>query len=101
MNYGKALRIARAIAGLQQKEVASRTNLDPSYVSLIERGERTPSVKTIRVISQALGIPAHLFTLLASEPDDIQLSDPDEVREIGITLAKLLLSSPIENEHSF
>lgn len=93
MDYGKALRIARAIAGLQQKELAAQAKLDASYVSLIERGERTPSLKTVRALSQALGVPVHLFTLLAAEPDDIELSDEDELREIGTSLARLLLPS--------
>ena len=43
MDYGKALRIGRAIAGLQQRELAELAEIDPSHNSLIEVGKRKPS----------------------------------------------------------
>lgn len=91
MNYGKALRIARAISGLQQKDLADKAHLDSSYVSLIEMGKRKPSLKTVRALSQALEIPTSLLTLLASESEDLTLTDPDELQEVATSLAKLLL----------
>jgi transcriptional regulator with XRE-family HTH domain len=91
MDYGKALRIARAISGLQQKDLADKAHLDSSYVSLIEMGKRKPSLKTVRALSQALEIPTSLLTLLASEPEDLTLTDPDELQEVATSLAKLLL----------
>lgn len=91
MDYGKALRIARAISGLQQKDLADKAGLDSSYVSLIEMGKRKPSLKAVRALSKALELPASLLTLLASEPDDLTLTDPSELREVATSLAKLLL----------
>jgi len=91
MDYGKGLRIARAISGLQQKELADKAHLDSSYVSLIEMGKRKPSLKAVRALSQALNIPTSLLTLLASEPEDLTLTDPDELQEVATSLAKLLL----------
>jgi len=96
MDYGKALRISRAIAGMQQKELAVKAKLDPSYVSLIERGDRTPSVKAVRALSSALNIPTHLFTLLATESEDVELSDPRELEDIGRSLAGLLIHWTVE-----
>jgi transcriptional regulator with XRE-family HTH domain len=91
MDYGKALRISRAIAGLQQKELADRTNLDASYISMIEMGKRKPSLKAARLLSSALGIPTHLFTLLATESGDVEHLAPVEIEEIGMLLTRLLL----------
>jgi transcriptional regulator with XRE-family HTH domain len=91
MDYGKAFRIARAIGGLQQKELAEIAELDPSHISLIEKGKRKPSVGTIQKIANALQIPEHLMMLLAAEPDDLDIQDPQELQRATNSLAELLL----------
>lgn len=97
MDYGKALKIARAISGLQQKELAVLAGLAPSYVSLLEMGKRKPSVGAIRKLSQALKVPTHLLTLLAAEEDDLSLVEPTELKRAGESLAELLLGDGRKN----
>src|SRR6267143_1506460 len=91
MNYSKALKFARAIAGLQQKELASLADIDASYISLIEQGKRTPSVRAIHKLSHALKIPAHLLTFLAMESEDAALAHPDELKSLGESLTRLVM----------
>ncbi|MBI4441768.1 MAG: helix-turn-helix transcriptional regulator [Acidobacteria bacterium] len=91
MDYGKALRIARAIAGLQQKELAQLADIDPSHVSMMEMGKRKPSVGTVQKIARALQIPEHLLTLLAAEPEDLNIKNPEELQRAAQSLAQLLL----------
>lgn len=92
MNYGKALRMARALSGLQQQELAEKAEIDSSYISLIEQGKRTPSVKFIHKLSRAIGIPPYLFTFLAMESEDNELLDNEELASIGEALTKLVLN---------
>jgi transcriptional regulator with XRE-family HTH domain len=91
MDYGKALRLSRALTGLQQQELAELTGIDASYISLIEQGKRTPSLKLIHKLSRTLGIPVHLFTFLAMTPEDSELLDSNELASIGESLTKLIL----------
>jgi transcriptional regulator with XRE-family HTH domain len=91
VNYGRALRIARAISGLQQQELANKAGLTASYVSLVEMGKRNPSVTALRKLSQALEMPPHLLTLLATEPGDSDLIDAKEMESLGESLTRLLL----------
>lgn len=91
MNYGRAVRIARAIAGLQQRELAERVGLDPSHVSLIEMGKRKPSVSALEKLAEGLGVPLHLLTLLGAEQADLKHVRPDELAGIGEALARVLL----------
>lgn len=91
MNYGKALRIARAATKLQQKEVAKRSKLDTSYVSLIEAGKRTPSIEAVESLSEAFKIPKDLFELLASEPEDIKTVKSEDVNKLARELLSLLV----------
>ena len=93
MDYGKALRIARAAAGLQQRELAKKAELTPGYISLVEMGRRNPSPSALRKLSRALGIPPHLLTLLATEPEDADLLDQKEIESIGNALLRLLLNT--------
>jgi len=91
MNYGKALRIARAVSGLQQQELARRAGLNASHISLIEKGLRNPSVEAIEKLSEALGIPESLFTLLAAESGDTKGINEAELEGIGKYLARFVI----------
>jgi transcriptional regulator with XRE-family HTH domain len=91
MDYGKALRIARAISGLQQKELAELAHVDPSHISLIEKGRRKPSVDTIEKLATALQIPEDLLMLLAAELEDLDIKDAKELERAVHALADLIL----------
>lgn len=96
MDYGKAIRIVRTAYGLTQGELAERLSVGSSQLSLIESGNRQPSLKVLDEVSNALGVPAHLLTLLASEPDDIDLDNKKmapEIAELAKALLKLLVSA--------
>jgi transcriptional regulator with XRE-family HTH domain len=53
---GMAVREARTERGLTLEELARRADLDVSYISIIERGQRNPTWGTVRRISIGLGI---------------------------------------------
>ena len=57
---GRSLRQRREDAGLSQEEVADRSGLSVRTVSNVERGSiRTPHPRTIRLLGEALGLPAN------------------------------------------
>jgi transcriptional regulator with XRE-family HTH domain len=94
MNYGKAFKVIRAITGLRQKELAQLLHIDPSYISLIERGTRKPSMTTLEALAAKISIPVHLITLLASEEADLKGATAEELNLVGESLAQLLLKGP-------
>ena len=56
--FAHALKSARKAAGLSQAELARRSGLTGSYISVLEsRRRRPPSPKVIRALCQALDIP--------------------------------------------
>jgi transcriptional regulator with XRE-family HTH domain len=93
MDYGKAIRIVRNIAGLQQKELAELASVDASLISLFEKGKRKPGLLTLEKITKALNVPQHLFTLLAAEPEDLKTTAPEEVQRASESLARILLAN--------
>jgi transcriptional regulator with XRE-family HTH domain len=62
-SLGGFIRNKRKLANLSLRQLAERTKLSNPYLSQIERGLHQPSVRVIRLISDALNIPAQ--TLLA------------------------------------
>ena len=61
--FGAFLRAQRRLANLSLRDMAQRTNLSNAYLSQIERGLHTPSVRVLRSVAQALDLSAE--TLLA------------------------------------
>ena len=61
--FGSFLRAQRRLANLSLREVARRTKLSNAYLSQIERGLHTPSVRVLRAVAEALDLSVE--TLLA------------------------------------
>ena len=62
-SLGAFIRDKRKLANLSLRQLAERTRLSNPYLSQIERGLHQPSVRVIRLISDALNVSAE--TLLA------------------------------------
>jgi transcriptional regulator with XRE-family HTH domain len=54
--FGECVRYQRAAKKMTQEKLAERANLDPTYISGIERGHRNPGIKNVVRIAHALGI---------------------------------------------
>lgn len=55
--FGRVLKECRKARGISQEELASRTDIDRTYPSLLERGLRTPTLAMLLLIAQALDVP--------------------------------------------
>lgn len=55
-SFGKTLKILRLKAGLSQNELAEKLGINNSYLSRIEGGERKPSIKILRKLSEILPV---------------------------------------------
>ena len=91
MNYGRALRVARAARGMSQKDLAARAHIEPSYVSLLEAGKRgNPSSRLLKQIADALGVPLDLLILLAAEDSELRGVTTTEAARLGEAMLFLL-----------
>ena len=59
--FGKVLFELRKNAGLSQEKLAELAGYDRTYISLLERGLRQPTITTIFDLSKALGINPYLI----------------------------------------
>ena len=65
--FGQILRDCRRKAGISQEELAGRANVDRTYVSLLERGLRQPTLDSLFRLAHALGVaPATMVSRTAA-----------------------------------
>lgn len=64
---GRRIKEARHKLGLTQEELGERARLHYSYIGQVERGNKIPSLKTLKKIAQALNIK--LEVLLEDSPE--------------------------------
>jgi transcriptional regulator with XRE-family HTH domain len=72
--FGLAIRQFRTHIGISQEELAFLAGIHRTYISQIERGIKSPTLKVIFVLSKALNVNAYLLiqtaeTLLASHSE--------------------------------
>jgi len=75
------LRRRREELSLSQAALAEAVGVNPSYIGLLERGERVPSLDVLEGLARAVGMT--LSELFASTKSD----QPAEVAAIGTVLA--------------
>jgi transcriptional regulator with XRE-family HTH domain len=54
--FPPALRAVRIAAGLSQDELAFRAGMTRNYVGALERGEQSPTLRTLDKLAEALGV---------------------------------------------
>ena len=55
--FGSKVRLLRVQRNLTQEKLAEITDLHPTYIGRVERGERNLSLKNIEVFANAFGVP--------------------------------------------
>ena len=69
---GRNVRLHRKLRGLTQEELAHRAEMERSYVSDLERGERNPSVRALGRLAAALKIePKELLDQKGADPSEV------------------------------
>jgi transcriptional regulator with XRE-family HTH domain len=84
---GAFIRNKRKLANLSLRQLAERTKLSNPYLSQIERGLHQPSVRVIRVISDALNVPAQTLLTQAGLLHHRDRHDPSGSAEVSVEAA--------------
>jgi transcriptional regulator with XRE-family HTH domain len=79
-SLGAFIRSKRKLANLSLRQLAERTRLSNPYLSQIERGLHQPSVRVIRLISDALNVSTETLLTQAGllRHDHAGQSDPEQ-----------------------
>ena len=82
---GKMIHLYRIWKGLSRIKVAEESNISQSYLYLIERGKKTPSIKTLTKIASSLDVSP---SALMAEAEKAAKKNKD----VPLSLFDLLLS---------
>jgi transcriptional regulator with XRE-family HTH domain len=58
MSLGEELRKARLSAGFSQEELAFKAGISRNYVSLLELGQKSPTLQVLLRLCKSLGVKA-------------------------------------------
>ena len=92
MNTGRIIKTLRVAAGLNQKQLAEQLKISASALSLIESGEREPSMTVLKAVSRYFGVPVSvLFFEGEPVPDGLteqQASNYSRVQDLMMDVLK-------------
>jgi transcriptional regulator with XRE-family HTH domain len=106
---GERVRTRRTELGLTLRELAAQVDLTASFLSLIERDQADPSIKSLRKVAEALDVPMLYFLteddpnpvvrrdhrkklMLPGSPVTYELLTPDLNRKLEMFVARVLPS---------
>lgn len=107
MKIGAKIKERRNEMGLSLRDLAGKVDLTASFLSQVERDQASPSIDSLRKISQALNVPVFYFLLEQEGPSPVvrkdqrrqltlpdanityQLLTPNVERKMGVILAEL------------
>ena len=87
---GKTIRVVRLAKGIKVKELATAAGLSPAFISLVEAGDREPSLTAIRSIADALGVPSDLLIMTASSGSGSLRTTDETARGLADAVASLM-----------
>lgn len=76
ITFGRVLRRLRKQADLTQEELGFQANLERNFISLLERGQRQPTLTTlVRLAGPLRCSAAHLVALVEASADALEPAD--------------------------
>ncbi len=86
---GQTIRILRQARQMKLSELAQKSRVSSPFLSLVEGGERQPSIVVLQQIAAALGVPENMLVMLATGMDK-SLSGDKASKSIAESIDRLI-----------
>jgi transcriptional regulator with XRE-family HTH domain len=96
MNIGKAIKLCRIQKSMRLSELAFKSGLSISYLSLIEQGKRDPNISVLESIAKGLDVPLSILVFLGADNSEIKKISPELFEKISTTALELVKASANE-----
>lgn len=93
MKIGKTIKLFRIQRGLNQAELAERAHISKSYISLVEKGTREPSLSNLEKLAEALNIPVSMIVFMSSDNSELQNISPELADKLKLLSMDLISSN--------
>lgn len=90
MDIAKAIKQARKKQKLTQSELAESAGLSLAFINQLENGKKSPTLKSLEKISQALGIPFPVLSFLSLDENDIPSEKRSAFKVIGPSIQAMI-----------
>lgn len=90
MNVGQAIKMCRSRRGLSQTELAKRAQCSVSYLSMLEKSQRDPTLSTVEKIAFALNVPIGILFFLAADKNELAGIDKELAGKLAMTALEFL-----------
>ncbi|MTB53922.1 helix-turn-helix domain-containing protein [Lewinella sp. W8] len=71
MNIPSKIKEIREKKGISQAALAEASGLSATYISQVESGKKSPTLKSLQKLSDAIGVPFPILSFLALEESDV------------------------------
>jgi transcriptional regulator with XRE-family HTH domain len=71
VDIGRAIKLCRSQKGWTLRDLAKRTGIAVSHLSMIERNQRDASMAAMQALANAFGMPLNILIFLAADPKDL------------------------------
>ena|SRR5690554_3846256 len=90
MHIGNAIKDLRQKRGFKQNEFAEKSGLSQSYLSLIEKGVKEPTLSILKQIATVLEIPMPVLVFFSLDKDDVAESKRETFRMLEPSIKSLI-----------
>lgn len=90
MNIGNAIKELRKQKGFKQIDFAEKCGLSQSYLSLIEKGKKEPTLSLLKQIASTLSMPLPILFFMSLDKDDIADSKKDAFQLLESSIKGLI-----------
>lgn len=91
MEIGQAIKKIRKEKKIKQYVLSEKTGLSQSYLSLIEKTHRQPSLDTLELICKVFGCPVSILFWYALEEKDVSDKKKDAFRMLKPLIDQMVL----------
>ena len=88
LNFGNAIKAYRTKEGLTQDQLAKKLGIEPTYLSVLERGRKDPSVALLKKTAKILDIAPEVIVWDAIEVDAEMSAQDRKIIEMAKVLVK-------------
>jgi len=93
-DLGRRIRQARNVLGLSQRDLAKRSEISVNTISLLERGQTSPTIATLQKLADSLSVEISYFFDIGKTENEVVFSKSNRRNHIQISEGFLSDLSP-------
>jgi transcriptional regulator with XRE-family HTH domain len=90
MHIGNAIKELRLKKGYKQVEFAEISGLSQSYLSLIEKGKKEPTLSILKQLANALQVPMPVLVFFSLDLEDVDESKKEAFKMLEPSIKSLM-----------